>query len=151
QAVIRTALTALPGLPGHFRPPIDRLTKQLVRAPGFRNAAQAPLSLRVQSTVAAFAKSPDLVAAILSAWAEANAPLRKRTFDLLTGRGWEVLPAEADRTKLPGFLTRWPAGETFERLNQAYAEAYPGAPAESDDVSLMAVWLSGRLPIDTEP
>ena len=35
--VIRAALNALPNLPGHFRSPIDKLTKQIVRVPGFRN------------------------------------------------------------------------------------------------------------------
>jgi hypothetical protein len=148
-AVVRATLSALPKLPANLRSPIDRLSRQLVRVPGFRNAAQAPASIRVTPTVTAFETSPNLVAAILAAWAETNAPLRARVYDLLKSRDWEVLPVEADRAKLPGFLTRWPSGEDFDKLNQGYAAAYPDEPASTDDVSLMVVWLSGRLPIET--
>jgi hypothetical protein len=65
---------------------------------------------------------------------------------MLQNRKWELLPMEADRTRLPGFITVWPKGEDFEALNQAYAEAHPDAPAESNDIALMVVWLSARLP-----
>ncbi|MBI3240686.1 MAG: hypothetical protein HYZ49_00115 [Chloroflexi bacterium] len=148
--VIRTALNALPGLPGHFRQPIDKMTKQVVRVPGFRNGAQAPASLKVVPVAEAFGKSPELVAAILAAWAEARTDLRQQVYDLLKGRGWEVLPPEADRAKLPGFLTKWPKGEDFDLLNKAFAEAHPDSTATTDDVSLMAVWVSGRLPLEAE-
>jgi hypothetical protein len=150
QAVVRATLAALPGLPGNVRAPVDRLVRQHVRVPGFRNAAQAPVSLRVNPTISTFEKSPELVAALLAAWAEANADLRARVYDLLTARGWEVLPSNADRTRLPGFLTRWPAHENFETLNEAYAAAYPEARSSTDDVSLMVVWLSGRLPVKVD-
>ncbi|MBM4421993.1 MAG: hypothetical protein FJ030_01210 [Chloroflexi bacterium] len=145
-AVVRSALAALPKLPDHFRAPIDKWTKQIVRVPGFRNSLQAPTPLRAGPTAEAFQKSPELVAAILAAWAEAHTDLRSKVFDLLTGRGWEVLPPDADRTKLPGFLPQWPNGEDFDVINKAYATAHPADGASTDDVSLMVVWLSGRLP-----
>jgi len=146
HTVVRAALNALPKLPKHFSAPIDNLTKQIARVPGFRNSLLAPTSLKVGPMADAFGKSPELVAAILAAWAEAQTDLRTKVFELLKGRGWEVLPPEADRTKLPGFLAQWPKGEDFDVLNKAYAEAHPGEEASADDVSLMVVWLSGRLP-----
>jgi hypothetical protein len=149
-AVVRSTLSALPSLPGNLRAPVDKLTKKLVRVPGFRNASQAPTSVRVAPTAATFEKSAELTAAILAAWAEAHPELRQEVFDLLTGRGWELLPLEADRAKLPGFLTRWPKGEDFDVINTAYAEAHPGQEHNTDDVSLMVVWVSGRLPVDTD-
>jgi hypothetical protein len=145
-SVVRTALNALPGLPSGFRAPIDKLTKQVVRVPGFRNGAQAPTPMKVGPMAAAFEKSPELVAAVLAAWAESLPDLRQKVYDLLKSRNWEVLPSEADRTKIPGFLTHWPKGEDFEVLNKAFAEAYPGFSPTTDDVSLMVVWISGRLP-----
>ena len=144
--VVRTALLALPKLPSHFRSPIDRLTRKIVHVPGFRDGTQAPAPLKVTPTAEAFQKSPELVAAILSAWAEARADLRLKVHGLLQSRGWEILPPEADRTKLPGFITRWPAGEDFEILNKAYQVAYPDEQTPSDDVSLMIVWVGARLP-----
>ncbi len=145
-AVVRSALAALPDLPESYRKPIDQHTKRLVKVPGFRNSDKAPMRVRVVPTADAFEKSPDLVAAILSAWAEVHPELRQKVYDLLVGRGWEVLPLDADRTKLPGFSIHWPKGEDFEGLYKAYQEMYPGDDSKSDDVSLMIVWLSNRLP-----
>jgi len=144
--VVRAALAALPQLPPHVRAPIDSLTKQIVRVPGFRNSLQAPPPMRAGPMAAAFEQSPELVSAILAAWAETHADLRQNVYDLLKARSWEVLPPDADRTKLPGFLTHWPVGEDFEALNKAFSENYPDTVANSDDVSLMVVWMSGRLP-----
>lgn len=144
--IVRTALSALPKLPKHFREPIDKLTKRIVHVPGFRDGTQAPTTLKVAPIADAFQKSPDLVAAILAAWAESQTELRARVYDLLKARGWDLLPVEADRTKVPGFLTKWPKGEDFDILNKAFAEVHGEGAATTDDVSLMVVWLSGRLP-----
>jgi hypothetical protein len=125
-------------------------SQRLVRVPGFRNSLKAPAQLKVRPMAEAFEKNPELVAAILAAWAETQTELRIKVYTLLKARGWEVLPPEADRTVLPGFLTQWPKGETFEVLNAAFEQMYPGTEASSDDVSLMVVWLSGRLPYQFE-
>lgn len=149
-SVVRYTLNALPALPDEFRVSIDRLTRKIVKVPGFRNSAKAPTSLRIKPTIDAFEKSPALVAAVLSAWSEAHLELREKVHDLLVERGWEILPLEADRTKLPGFITKWPKGEDFEILGAAFAEKYPDLRVDSDDVSLMVVWVSGRLPYSEE-
>lgn len=149
-SMIRTTLQALPQLPDSFRAPIDQLTRQVVKVPGFRNSAKAPAPLKVKPMADTFEKNPLLVAAILSAWAEAKPELRQQVYDLLSERGWEVLPPEADRTQLPGFLTTWPKGEDFEALNAAYKERYPDSSESSDETSLMVVWLGGRLPYQME-
>jgi len=144
--VIRVTLTSLPDLPENFRIPIDQITRATVQVPGFRNSSKAPLIKRVKPTSEAFEKSPHLVAAILSAWTEAHPTLRQQVYDLLVDRGWELLPPSADRTQLPGFIMTWPDGESFEILSQAFSEKYPDTKVRNDDVSLMIVWLSVRLP-----
>jgi hypothetical protein len=148
--IVRTTLSALPGLPPEFNAPIERWTKKVVQVPGFRNSAKAPSALRVRPTAEAFGKSHDLAAAILSAWAALHPDLRQRVFDLLSSRNWELLPVDTDRSKLPGFFTRWPKGEDFEVLNDAYTTAYPDLHDSTDDVSLMTVWVSARLPYELE-
>jgi hypothetical protein len=144
--VVRTTLLALPNLPEKFRRPIEGLTKKVVKVPGFRHSDKAPVRLRVIPTAEAFEKSPDLVATLLSAWAEAHAELRLKVYDLLTARNWEILPLEVDRAKLPGFGVKWPQGENFETLFKTFQETFPGDATNSDDVSLMVVWVGGRLP-----
>ncbi len=148
--VVRSTLEALPGLPESFRAPIDRLTRKLVQVTGFRNSLKAPLPLKVRPLATAYEKNAELVAAVISAWAEAHSDLRQQVYDLLKARNWEILPPEADRTKLPGFLTKWPKGDDFAALNKAFTEMYPESPTPSDDVSLMVVWLSGRLPFERQ-
>ena len=147
--VIRSALQAVEAA-GENRARLDQLTRKHVSVPGFRNSAKAPLGLRVKPTAEAFEKSPQLVAAILSAWAAARPELASRVHQLLTERDWKILPLEAERSKLPGFLTHWPKGEDFETLVQAYQAAFPDANETSDEISLMVVWLSDRLPYDLD-
>jgi hypothetical protein len=147
--VVRSTLTALPKLPKSFRSNIDKLTKRVVHVPGFRDSNQAPPSMKAGPVAEAFQKYPEIVAAILSAWAESKPELRTKIYDLLKSRNWEdLLPADADRTKLPGFQVVWPKGEDFDILNDAYTQAYPGEDTTTDDVSLMVVWLSNRLPFN---
>lgn len=148
--VVRTALVASSTLPDDLRESIERQTRRSVQIPGFRNSAKAPVAVRVKPTAEAFAKSPQLVASILAAWAEVHIELRQQVYDLLTERGWPLIPVDADRTKLPGFITKWPKDENFERLNTAFLEKYPGSAINNDDVSLMVVWVSGRLPYQFE-
>jgi hypothetical protein len=150
QTVVRTAMNALPDLPDELRSAIDKQTKRHVTVPGFRNSIKAPTALKIRSMNEAFEKRADLVGVILAAWAETQAELRQQVYDLLTERSWEVLPLEADRTKLPGFLTRWPANEDFDVINEAFKEKYPESVITPDDISLMAVWISTRLPLETE-
>jgi len=150
QAVVHSVLQALPGLPENHQAALNRLTKKLVQIPGFRNSAAAPVSVRSKHVIRAFEKNPDMAAAVLSAWSETRAELRQQVFDLLKSRDWELLPPEADRTKLPGFLTTWPVGEDFSILNDSFSASYPEHSASTDDVSLMVVWLSGRLPYDQD-
>jgi len=146
--VITTVLQQLDRLPGERRGAINAQLKRHLQVPGFRNSAQAPLQIKIKNSVTPFERSSDMVAQILAGWYELHPDLRQQVNDLLAERGWEMLPADADRTRLPGFLTRWPKQESFEAITAAFHEKYPDAQAEDNDVSLMTVWLSGRLPYE---
>jgi len=146
ECVIRTTLNSLPDLPALFSRNINNQIKKTINIPGFRNSAKAPNAIKIKPTENAFEKHPELVAAILSAWAESHSSLKSKIYNLLVTRGWEVLPIDADRTRLPGFLVVWPKNEDFNKLKQSFDEMYPNTQAEQDDVSLMIVWLGGKLP-----
>jgi len=144
--VIRATLEKLHELPVNHQHSINRLTKKLVQVHGFRNSVKAPTGLKIKPSVQAFEKSPAFVAAILEAWAGINSHLGEQIYTLLINRGWDILPLDTDRAKLPGFLTDWPEGENYEVLYQAFYDMYPESQTDKDDISLMIVWLAGRLP-----
>jgi hypothetical protein len=154
MSVVRSTLNGLAELPEEYRQSIDRLTKKSVKIPGFRNSGKAPTALKAGPIAQTFEKNPDMVASVLSAWAELHTQLRQEIFELLEERGWDLLPLQAQRKKLPGFFTSWPKSESFEILNQEYTGKYPESSYDSDQVSLMMVWVSARLPyelVDEEP
>lgn len=146
EQVIRLVLSSAAQLPQPQQISLEKLTRKRISVPGFRNSAKAPVNLRIKGAIESFEKSPPLAAAILSAWAELHPELRQQVYDLLIAQEWEILPIDADRTKLPGFLPFWPFAQNFDSLYQAYQAAYPESTLEQNDVSLMVVWLSTRLP-----
>jgi len=148
--ILRETLGALRELPPELRASIDRTTRQSVQVPGFRNSAKAPAPKKARAMVETFENDPQLVGDILSAWCQLHPQLAQQVYQMLNERGWDVLPVEADRSELPGFMLTWPQGEDFEILNTTFAEAYPQEQAAANDVSLMVVWLSGRLPYHIE-
>ncbi len=127
---------------------LNRIIKNSVKVPGFRNSAQAPAPVKAKAAVSAFERNPEFVAHAIAGWFEVHPEMAQRAYDLLTARGWELLPLDADRTKLPGFLTRWPKKDSFEVLDDAYEAAYPGSGDHEYDINMMFVWLSGRLPYE---
>lgn len=146
--IIRTTLISKGELNRKFTAPIDRLTRKHVKVAGFRNSLKAPLTILAVAMVKAFEKQPDLVAAILNAWSESNSELRSQISILLAEKGWDLLPIEVDRSKLPGFLTEWPEEDDYEELYEAYNKSFPENKVSIDETSLMVIWLSGRLPIN---
>lgn len=150
EDVLRVVLSNLNGLSQMRKSLVIRAIKNDVVVSGFRNASLAPLALKLKGAVKAFAKKSEFTAQILSAWLEMNPELSRQIYELLKERGWELLPVEADRTKLPGFLIQWPASESYDTLGQAFSEKWPEATNDVNDIRLMIVWLSGRLPYNMD-
>lgn len=148
--VIRKVFNHLDQLPGDRKSTLSRMFGRLVKVPGFRNSSLAPLPIKIKQSVMAFEKSADFTAQILMAWSELNSDLRQQVFEVLKERDWEILPVDADRTKIPGFLVTWPASQPYEVLNQAFDEKFPAKTCSDNDVRLMIVWLSGRLPVNMD-
>jgi len=150
EEVLRVVFSKLNDLSQMRKSLVNRAVKNDVNVPGFRNSSLAPLALRVKGAAKAFAKKPEFTAQILSAWLELSPALSKRVYALLKERGWEVLPIEADRTRLPGFMVQWPAGESYDTLGQAFSERWPESTHDVNDIRLMIVWMSGRLPYNMD-
>ncbi len=145
--VIQTVFDSFSRLSPEWQRRMVNGIKSYLSIPGFRNPNQAPLVLKMRHAVTAFQKNADFCALTLQIWSEANKELRAELAETLISKGWNVLPPEVDRTTLPGFLTSWPAGEDYDTVESAYKLKNPASNAPPDDIRLMAVWLSGRLPL----
>lgn len=164
--VIQTVLSNTSSLDDKQRNQLSKLINKHVKIPGFRNPAKAPTTIKLIPVVKAFEKTPDLVAQILSLWAECHTSLRDEVYELLKSRDWSfiqesfeikdlladwrILPFNTDRRKLPGFYPIWPKGENFEVLYDNYTNMFPDSEFDIDSVSLMVVWLTMRLPYQVE-
>lgn len=148
QQVILSVFNGFDRLRGEHRSAINGLVKRYVQVPGFRNSTQAPAGVKARSSVSIFERRPEFAGVVLQGWADLHPELREKVHAFLESREWELLPAEADRSKLPGFLPEWPEGQDYDVLGKAFAEMYPDYPVEENDLRLMIVWLAGRLPYD---
>jgi hypothetical protein len=149
-SVLQRVFSGFEKLPGPRKAAINGLIKRLVSVPGFRNSGVAPVPLKAKNSVGVFERNSEFTSQVIMAWSELNPELRQQVYDFLITRNWELLPADADRTKLPGFLSTWPKGEDFDVLDKAFLEVHPDKTSSDDDVSLMVVWVSGRLPYDSD-
>jgi hypothetical protein len=122
--------------------------KSALKVPGFRNASLAPLPLKIRNSEVVFEKSPDFTKHVLAAWAETHPELAEKAYAFLVKREWKVLPLEFDRSRVSGFLPTWPKNDDFEVVTTAFLEEYPEYAEQSDDATLMLVWICNRLPVD---
>jgi hypothetical protein len=166
--VIRSTISNLDTLSEIDKDRINKSIKKNVKIPGFRNSDKAPALIKVIPITKAFEKKPDLVATILSSWATLQNELSHQVYDMLIHRNWKILSSESDfdmqslikkpfsewgifpidfdRTKLPGFYPHWPKGEDFESQYKTFNDMTPEVEKSIDEVSLMTVWLTLRLP-----
>lgn len=169
-SIIRDVLTNSAEIPSDQAAALMHITKRSIKVPGFRNSEKAPAIVKVMPLAKAFENNPELVRVILSAWAELHNDLATQILTLLKTRNWAfveekeektyfsqaadmvdkwlVLPLNVDRNRAPGFYPKWPKGEDFETLYNTFVELFPGSEASFDQVSLMAVWLTLRLPFE---
>ncbi len=148
QEILHKVISHLDQLPAGRKSTLQNQIRRYLKLPGFRNGALAPLPLKVKGAGSVFESHPDFVAQVLMAWSELNLELRQQIYDLLVERKWELLPADVDRSKLPGFMVVWPKEDSYDVLDAAFAAKYPEVKAHEYDIRLMIVWLSGRLPYD---
>lgn len=143
--VIAETLTNQDKLPKDILHDLKQALMQKARIEGFRNSWLAPINLRIRAAEKVFQSDDRFTGTVLRAWAAVHPNLLIQVVAFLGGRGWDVLPAELDRSKLPGFETTWKTGETFDTLCRSFREMYP-TELSDDHISLMCVWVSVRLP-----
>lgn len=120
--------------------------KHYVTILGFRNPARAPLPLQVKAYATAFEEKDEVIPFTLSTWVELNENLAQMVISWLESQNWDRLMVRRDYKENEGFLNNWPASLTFDQLDEDFRKANPNADYEKDDLILMTIWISGRLP-----
>ncbi len=110
--VIQQVLAGIDRLLGERRSAINSLVRRHVQVPGFRNSVQAPSGVKARACVTVRAPRRDDLATS-SRVGPAAPRIRPQKSILPKAREWEILPPDADRPKLPGFMVVWPAVQTM--------------------------------------
>ena len=147
-SVLRTVMVNLSSIPNDAQRIIQRAIRTKVKIPGYRKSTRAPAPIQAKGLEDVFKESARLVAAVLSGWSEINLELGKKVYDFLIEEEWEILPLAADRKKLPGFITTWPDVRDFDAMFEAFNNRYPAIEPPINEVILLMVWISTRLPVD---
>jgi hypothetical protein len=146
NSVIQEVFTSFEKLDKEQTIRINRLFAKGVQIPGFRNSSMAPTAVKIRHANSIFEKSAEFVALVVNCWSQLHSPLKEAVYKLLDDKNWKPLPMEADRSLLPGFQVDWPKGDSFVTMIQLLRQNTPDIVETDDNISLMIVWMSNKLP-----
>lgn len=146
QKVLETILSRIDEMEKEDRFSFISDFKQHVSVLGFRNPIRAPLSIQVKAYLSAFEAKDEVIPFTLSAWAKLNAVLAQLVENFLDSEGWKELRIERKYNEGEGFSNDWPEKLSFDKLVKNFKKANPDADFSRDDLILMALWISGKLP-----
>jgi hypothetical protein len=120
--------------------------KHYVNVLGFRNPTIAPLPLQVRALRSAFVEKDEVIPFILSTWVKININFAEKVKTWLVKNQWKNLAYEREYQETEGFLISWPDDLTFDNIVKKYKKDHPEEDFDRNDLILMVIWLSGRLP-----
>jgi len=146
REILTTVLNQKDNLSPEIKQEFRQAIKEFVKISGFRNPLAAPLALQVRAMESPFEKESRFVKAILSSWADINSDLQAKVQAVLHELGFEPnvqAPLYPDPEN--AFAVGWPEDLSFEKLADLVKQKTE-TDASSNEISLMTVWLTGRLP-----
>ena len=146
REILTTVLNQKDNLPPEIKQEFRQAIKEFVKISGFRNPLAAPQALQVRAMESPFEKESRFVKAILSSWADINSDLQPKVQALIPELGFEPndqAPLYPDPEN--AFAVGWPEDLSFEKLADLVKQKTE-TDASSNEISLMTVWLTGRLP-----
>ena len=146
REILTTVLDQKDNLSPEIKQEFRQAIKEFVKISGFRNPLAAPQALQVRAMESPFEKESRFVKAILSSWADINSDLQAKVQAVLHELGFEPnvqAPLYPDPEN--AFAVGWPEDLSFEKLADLVKQKTE-IDASSNEISLMTVWLTGRLP-----
>lgn len=146
ESMLKAVLTGYKKLSKQKQIEFTHFLRKYVTILGFRDPSRAPLTLQVHALAKAFEDKDEVVPYVLSVWAAINKKLAADVEAWLTEKKFENLSAEREYAEDAGFTPDFPEKMGFDKLEKDFAKANPDAKYERDDLILMVLWISGRLP-----
>jgi hypothetical protein len=146
QDILETILVEIKQLSKEEQIEFSRTFRQNVKVFGFRNPTQAPLPLQVKSYVEAFEEKEEIIPVSLTFWTKINHGLAQKVKLWLEKKGWDGLELERNFNESEGFLSDWPDELTLEKLISEFNKDHPDHKFNENDIILMVLWISGKLP-----
>jgi hypothetical protein len=144
--VAKDILSKVKKLPKADQIAFSHFMRKHINVLGFRDSSRAPEPLQVNAIIKVFEEKDDVVPFLLSTWAKINKKLAKDVKAWLKAEGWENLETEREFVEGEGFIAEWPKKLTFDKLVKDYQKANPDSKINRDDLILMVLWVSGKLP-----
>jgi hypothetical protein len=113
---------------------------------GFRNPLRAPRQLQINAYASAFEAKDEVVPFTLSTWTKQNQDVANHVLKWLDAQGWKDLSLERTFNDSDGFISDWPKNLSFEKITKKFKKDNPDMDVNDDDLILMVLWISGKLP-----
>jgi hypothetical protein len=148
EKIMGNILSGVKKLPKQDQIDFSRFMRKYVNILGFRDPSRAPLPLQINALTKSFEEKDEVIPVTLSVWAKINKKLAKQVKAWLDDEGWKDLESERAYEEGDGFMADWPKKLTFDKLVKNFQKANPDAKFDRDDLILMVLWISGKLPKD---
>jgi hypothetical protein len=146
REILSTVLNEKETLSSENKRELTHAIREFVKISGFRNPLAAPQALQVRAMESPFEKESRFIKAILSSWADINSDLQANLQSVIPELDFEPndqAPLYPDPEN--AFALGWPEDLSFEKLADLVKQKKE-IDASSDAISLMTIWLTGRLP-----
>ena len=147
EEILEQILNNLKNLPKDIQAEFNQIFRKYVTVLGFRNPLHAPRPLQIRAYANAFEEKEEVIPFTLFTWAALNENLANTVLDWLKSQKWDDLNLDRSYQEALGFTNNWPEGQTLEAIYEKFQEAHPDLAASKDEIMLMLLWVSGRLPI----
>lgn len=146
QKILESILQNIKTLPKDDQISFGNFFREHVEIFGFRNPMRAPLPLQINAFVRAFEDKDEVIPFTLSTWTKINENFSKIVKEWLNSKGWKELRFEKKFDETEGFTRDWPENLTFENLKEEFNKVQKDLEYEDNDLMLMIMWISGKLP-----
>jgi len=146
EKILEQILRNIRNLPKETQIEFTQVFKKFVTVLGFRNPLHAPLPLQIKAFANAFEEKEEIIPFTLSAWATLNNELANGVFDWLKSKKWTDLEKNRGYEDSLGFSNDWPESQPLESISKKFEESNPKIQSTDDEIMLMILWISGRLP-----